>query len=199
MSTLAAVQGDGWCVIGADSQLTEGSRIYSATESSGKLIKTTHFIIGVVGELFPLQRLAHVYFGDPLLYVGGVQMWIHKHLIPLLRELYVEYDIPLVPKDKKDGATYLLAVNGEIYCIGDDFTWTQDRRGLYGIGSGGDFALGCLDSNIIPGVGPDWAKRVMDVAINTASKFDINTSAPAVVHTQYSRTYSAAPYKEETC
>jgi ATP-dependent protease HslVU (ClpYQ) peptidase subunit len=72
---------------------------------------------------------------------------------------------------------------GIIYEIGSDYSWTRDQRNVYGIGSGGDYALGYLSGFKSPTTRTQAENLVVE-AVGAASEYDINTSTTAVVYYQ---------------
>jgi ATP-dependent protease HslVU (ClpYQ) peptidase subunit len=66
------------------------------------------------------------------------------------------------PKD--DGFDLLLAINGEVFQITNDYTLLRTSTGIYGIGSGADYAIGAL-----------MAGATVEEAIKIAIKLDINS------------------------
>ena len=62
MTTIAAVQGDGWSVIGYDSRVSEeDGRSYILPKDNAKVFKNGHYIIGVAGDMRAINILAHVF------------------------------------------------------------------------------------------------------------------------------------------
>jgi ATP-dependent protease HslVU (ClpYQ) peptidase subunit len=80
--------------------------------------------------------------------------------------------------DKDGGFDYLVAFNGNIFRIACDLSFFQSDVGIYGIGSGGQFALGYLYS--VRKSDPDlaYAKRHALRAVEIASILDTNSSKP---------------------
>ena len=82
-------------------------------------------------------------------------------------------------EDKEAGFDYLLAFNGSIFHIASDMSFIQSDSNYYGIGSGGQFALGYMfhlqtDKYLIKDQASDLALK----AIEVASLLDINTCPP---------------------
>jgi ATP-dependent protease HslVU (ClpYQ) peptidase subunit len=80
--------------------------------------------------------------------------------------------------DKDGGFDYLIAFNGNIFRIACDLSFFQSDVGIYGIGSGGQFALGYLASIIKPDMELAYAKRHARKAVEIASVLDANTGKP---------------------
>jgi ATP-dependent protease HslVU (ClpYQ) peptidase subunit len=73
----------------------------------------------------------------------------------------------------------LVVVNGTIYIIDGDYSWTSDKTGIYAIGTGSSYALGALYS-LTNGKEMTSAKArsAINKALSIASKFDPYTGAP---------------------
>jgi ATP-dependent protease HslVU (ClpYQ) peptidase subunit len=80
--------------------------------------------------------------------------------------------------DKDGGFDYLIAFNGNIFRIACDLSFFQANHGTYGIGSGGQLALGYLYSAIKSNVDLAYAKRHARKAVEIASVLDANTGEP---------------------
>jgi 20S proteasome alpha/beta subunit len=80
--------------------------------------------------------------------------------------------------DKDGGFDYLIAFNGNIFRIACDLSFFQANHGAYGIGSGGQLALGYLYSICKPDMDLAYAKRHARKAVEIASVLDANTGKP---------------------
>jgi ATP-dependent protease HslVU (ClpYQ) peptidase subunit len=70
-------------------------------------------------------------------------------------------------QSKDDGFDLLLVINGEVFQITNDFTLLRSNNGIYGIGSGADYAVGAL-----------MAGATVEEALKIAIKLDINSGGP---------------------
>jgi hypothetical protein len=61
LTTIAAIQGEGWAVIGYDSRVTEDNRIFVLPKDSGKVVKNGHYIFGAAGDMRAVNLLAHTF------------------------------------------------------------------------------------------------------------------------------------------
>jgi hypothetical protein len=191
MTTLAAFQGNGWAVIGADSRATdEGGRVFNL--ATPKIIDNNGYLIATSGASRG-GNLAQFGWNPPKLpstqNVTTLDKFVTRKLIPSLRKHFVEqgYD----GKDDGDAAwqdsAFLIAINGVIYPIFQDYSWDRDVRNVYYGGSGGDTALGamialgiekCVDDS-------DKAQIIIRKAIEVSTKWDAFSSAPIFVTTQF--------------
>jgi ATP-dependent protease HslVU (ClpYQ) peptidase subunit len=67
-----------------------------------------------------------------------------------------------------------MAVSGEIFDIADDLSVCRSADGIYGVGSGSDYAVGAIYAGAKP-----------EKAIEIAAKLDVNTSGPIQIVEQY--------------
>ena len=89
------------------------------------------------------------------------------------------YDYAEALKEKDSGFDYLLAFNGNLFHIACDLSFFQSQYGVYGLGTGGQFAMGYLYSVVKPtGIPFTRAEAIARRAIEIASVLDINTSPP---------------------
>jgi ATP-dependent protease HslVU (ClpYQ) peptidase subunit len=185
MTTLAAVQGKGWCVIGADAQFVDDSRSYVTPKASGKIFKTKGYIVAVCGELRPLQIIQHhMVFSEPTkTEPAELDKFMAIDFIPSLREALKSEEYTW---DKETSWTLMVAVKGMVYLIDQDLTWTRDERGLYGEGTGGDVALGVMAGAKFP-ISVAAAKLLVQKAISKASDYDVNTKPPISLYVQDSK------------
>jgi choline dehydrogenase len=63
---------------------------------------------------------------------------------------------------------FLIIYNGKIYEVGSDYSWVQDSRGVYGLGSAGSIALGalaCLSGDLVTRAeARKWANKALEIA-----------------------------------
>ena len=117
---------------------------------------------------------------DPIQFMG-------KQVIPSIIKTFNEngYDWNDSSKDKESGFDYLLAFDGNIFHIASDMSFIQSDYNYYGIGSGGQFALGYLyhiDSKELKT--QDEVAELAEKAVSIACLLDINTSAPIQIAVQ---------------
>ena len=87
--------------------------------------------------------------------------------VPAMRECLEENDYKSDPSDKDSGFSMLIAFDGELFDIGDDFSVLLNGDGIYGVGNGAKYAIGALD-----------AGASVEKALEIAAKNDIYTSGP---------------------
>lgn len=187
MTTIAAVQGEGWAVIGYDSRVTEEEgRSYTLPKDSGKVFKNGNYIIGVAGDVRAINLLTHVFKAPPCTAAtlgAKLDKFMTAVFIPELKKCFEEASYS---KDGDQDSQLIILINGSIYEIGQDYSWCHDSVGAYAIGSGADFALGALNG-LSEGKKRSLtsARAILRIALAVGSKFDNKTSEPFYFLTQY--------------
>lgn len=185
MTTLAAIQGNGWCVIGCDSRASEESGRYT-TMATHKVIENGPYLIAGAGASRGSNILQ---FGwtppKPPNSTENLDSFMTKKFVPEMRRAFIEagYDM----KEDGDAAAhdsmFLVAVRGVIYPIFEDYSWDRDVRNVYYGGSGGDVVLGALEI-LGPAKTLKQAEENIKKAIAAAIKWDIYSAAPIVIKSQ---------------
>jgi ATP-dependent protease HslVU (ClpYQ) peptidase subunit len=101
-----------------------------------------------------------------------------KKIIPSILTAFNDNNYDYNKVDKDGGFDYLIAFNGNIFRIACDLSFFQANHGAYGIGSGGQLALGYLYSICKPDMELAYAKRHARKAVEIASVLDANTGKP---------------------
>lgn len=192
MTTLAAFQGKGWAVIAADSRATdETGRVFDL--SNHKIVENNGYLIAVSGASRG-GNIAQQGWNPPKAPltndINKLDIFMTKKFIPSLRKAFIAAGFD----GKEDGdaawqdAGFLVAVNGIIYPIFNDYSWDRDSRGIYYSGSGGDVALGAMAALGIEDAADEHeASQIMHKAIELTTKYDAYTSAPIHIRIQYAR------------
>jgi 20S proteasome alpha/beta subunit len=176
MTTIASIQGIDYAVFVADSQITEDNLVTLAT-STPKIVEVGKFIIGISGDTRPGDILS--YNWKPPLYRGEEPtQFMGRKVIPSIMSTFTDNNYEWNKVDKDGGFDYLIAFNGNIFRIACDLSFFQADHGTYGIGSGGQLALGYLYSVRKPNMELDYAKRHAKKAVEIASMLDANTGKP---------------------
>jgi len=175
MTTLAAIQGDGWAVIGCDSRASdEGGRYMELANS--KIINNNGILIAVSGASRG-GNIAQLGWKAPKPRVGEeLDRFITRRFIPSMRKAFIEAGFD----GKEDGdaawqdSNLLVVVRGVIYPIFNDYSWDREARRVYYAGSGGDIALGALEAyNYTKVSTPAVAEKILKKAIEISCKHDI--------------------------
>ena len=161
MTTIVAVQGGSIATIGAESYTTYGDRPFVHKDIK-KIIKSGRWLIAAAGDarvcdIINSWRPPHPR-GNKNLYE-----FVATTVIKSLRKAIGDY----TTQSKDDGFDLLLVINGEVFQITNDFTLLRSNSGIYGIGSGADYAVGAL-----------MAGATVEEALKIAIKLDINSGGP---------------------
>lgn len=176
MTTIAALECIDYAVLVADSQITEDNLVTLAT-STPKIVEVGKYLIAISGDTRPGDILSYnwkppIYRGeDPVQFMG-------KKVIPSLMKAFNDNNYDYNKVDKDGGFDYLFAFNGNIFRVACDLSFFQTDHGTYGIGSGGQLALGYLYSIRKPIMDLDYMKRHARRAVEIASVLDSNTGKP---------------------
>lgn len=170
MTTIAAMQGDGWAVVGYDSRVTEDNRIFTLPKDAGKVVKNGSYILGAAGDMRAVNLLAHT-FKPPVPAPTDVgtklDKFISSKFIPALKMCFDEAQYG--EKGEQDSSV-LVVIHGRVYEIGSGYDWCLDEAGIYAFGSGGSYALGAMHAAAV------GKKRTMSHArANVRSAVEIAT------------------------
>jgi ATP-dependent protease HslVU (ClpYQ) peptidase subunit len=185
MTTIAAIQGDGFAVLGSDSRITsDGGRIYLLPKEIGKIVRNDKYLLAASGDLRAINLLANVKLPS----TGGVSgkkldRFISTEVVPLIQE---EFERAGYGKEGSHESEIMLCVEGVVYEIAQNYDLSRDSTGIYGIGSGSSYAVGALHAMVDRGVTVDEAKEYIREAIKIAVKLDAGTGEPINIVVQYS-------------
>jgi ATP-dependent protease HslVU (ClpYQ) peptidase subunit len=177
MTTVIGVQQDDKAILIADNQITDGSR---------PLKHPNHRKITENGKIL-IARSGDVGICDIIQYVWIVPQpttpdkkdyfkFMVSKFVPSLRSCLKEHDYFSLKGENKDdySFTLLVAVGGFIFEVGDDFSVSMSEDGIYGVGSGSDYAIGAIK-----------AGASLERAMEIAEELDVNTSGPFLIKEQY--------------
>ena len=167
MTTIVAVCKNGIVTMGADSQVTDGDRINNDLRME-KITKNNGYLIAGAGDATPCDILQHI-FVPPVPTVSerkNLYKFMITKFVPSMRECLDENGWKPVQNDDS-GFNMLIAFDGEVFDIGDDFSVLLNNKGIYGIGNGSKYAIGAL-----------WVGATIEKALEAASDNDIYTSGP---------------------
>jgi ATP-dependent protease HslVU (ClpYQ) peptidase subunit len=175
MTTLVAIQGDGWSVIGCDSRASDEDGRYMELATS-KIVNNNGVLIAVSGA----SRGGNItQFGWKPPKPGAtidLDTFMTRKFIPSMRKAF--QDAGFEGKEDGDAAwqdsNLLVSIRGTIYPIFNDYSWDREARNVYYAGSGGDVALGALEAlNYSKISTPAAAEKAVRRAIEIACKHDI--------------------------
>ena len=143
-----------------------------------KIVSVGKYLLGIVGDSRPGDILA--YNWTPPVYKGADPVhWMGKKVLPSIIKAFKDngYDPYEATKDKDAGFAYLVAFAGNLFHVACDLSFIQSKLGIYGLGTGGQFALGYLaglsTSNLTV-----KAEQHAEKAVQLASVLDVNTHPP---------------------
>lgn len=190
MTTILAVQGDGWAVIGSDTQWsTEGGRVGKSTQP--KVISIGKYLIGIAGYTRGANIVQHTFVPPaPPPKAQGVKLnkFVVSQFVPAYKQVLETNGIGLPQFDNEVAKTpidSLVLVNGTVYQIDDDYGTDMDANRLYAIGSGSDYGLGALQAlTDKKKLTVALARQSILKALSISAKFDSGTGAPFHVFAQ---------------
>jgi ATP-dependent protease HslVU (ClpYQ) peptidase subunit len=176
MTTIAAIQGEGWAVIGADSQSSDESG-FAIDIPNGKIFKNNEVLVAGAGAVRGINLLEHAWV-SPAVKIDDIDKYVTSILIPSIRKCFDAADYEY---KKEEGSVlqdniFIICVRGQIYRIDEDYGWERTINNLYVAGSGERFALGALEA-LKAGNAETIAraKNYIRVALKIASKYDAFT------------------------
>lgn len=195
MTTIVAVQGQSWAVVGFDSRVTEeGGRSYTLGRGSAKVVKNGQYLLGAAGDVRAINILAYAFQPPKALDLTGIRLdrFMTSKFVPALRECFEDHGY--AAKESKEqaqhGSTVLAIVNGQIYEIDEDYAWVRDTTGIYSFGSGGDYAIGAMyakSGDDIAGLSMPDVQRLIRESLHIAAKLDIGSGPPFHILSQSAR------------
>jgi len=183
MTTAIAIQGPTWAVVGADTRVVDEGRIFNLPAGAGKIIRKPDYIIALAGDFRPAQIFAHqTKLPKPPAYttIDALDKFMTQKFIPYVRTTYTE--VGYTPTGE-EGAELIVATQGIIYNIGADCTWARDKRGIYGVGTGSDYAIGALAA-LNPPKNVNEAMANAKQALSIACSYDNNSGEPLTIYQQ---------------
>jgi len=198
MTTIIAVQGEGWCVIGWDSRISNtsddgDSETHVLSDSQRKVVQNGPWLIGAAGDLRAINILSHNFSPPvprPTLHGSALDKFVSTDFVPALRDVMEKSGYAPIHKEYPGKCEFeselIAAVNGRVYGVDGDYSWINEASGLYSVGSGSRYALGALTAT---GWGRSQlsARNAVLKALSVASRFDPGTGAPFHVATQQTK------------
>jgi ATP-dependent protease HslVU (ClpYQ) peptidase subunit len=185
LTTIAAIQGPSWAAIAYDSRVTEENRIFVLPKDAGKVVKNGQYIFGAAGDMRAVNLLAHTFkppVPSPTEVGTKLDKFMASKFVPALKQCFD--DAQYGEKGEQDSSV-LAVIHGRIYEIGNGYDWCLDESGLYALGSGADYALGAMHSEVegkkltLP-----TARGIVRRAVEIACRLDPSTGAPVQVVAQ---------------
>ena len=186
MTTLAAIQGDGWSVIGCDSRASDDGGRYMELATS-KIINNNGVLIAVSGASRG-GNIAQFGWKPPKpSATENLDLFVTKKFIPSMRLAFQAAGF----EGKEDGdsawqdSNLIVSIRGTLYPIFNDYSWDREARNVYYSGSGGDLALGALEAlNFSSAKTPEAAEKILKKAIEIACRHDIYSGGKVLTYIQ---------------
>ena len=178
MTTIVAVCKNGNVTMGADSQVTDGSRPNRHSKME-KITKNNGWLIAGSGDSTPCDILQHIFI-PPVPTIkerDNLYKFMITKFIPAMQDCLEENNWKPDQNDKDSGFSMLFAFDGEVFDIGNDFSVLLNSDGIYGVGNGSQFAIGAL-----------YAGASVEKALEIAANNDIYTSGPFQIIKQQKQT-----------
>jgi ATP-dependent protease HslVU (ClpYQ) peptidase subunit len=177
MTTIVGVCKNGQVTLGADSQVTSEDRRNNSLIME-KITKNNGYLIAGSGDSTPCDILQHI-FVPPVPTIAerkNLYKFMITKFVPSMRECLEENGWKPVQGDDS-GFSLLIAFDGELFDISDDFSVLLNDTGIYGVGNGSKYAIGALS------VG-----ATVEQALQVAADNDIYTSGPFQIVKQTKKT-----------
>ena len=194
MTTILAVQGDGWAVVGFDSRVSidETNRASTLARGVEKITKNGDYLIGAAGDVRAINLLSYAFNPPKPEDLTGVRLdrFMTTRFIPALRKCFEDQGYAVKGSDEGavHNSTVLVVVNGVIYEIDSDYAWARDTYGIYAAGSGGDYALGALHGMFGPKreLHVEKTKVFVRKALEVGARLDAGSGPPFHILSQSS-------------
>lgn len=202
MTSIFAIQGDGFAVIGSDSRTSdEFGRI--SRKVKPKVFTVGRYMLGCAGDLRGSDILHYSFQPPPLppkLFGTKLDKFIVSQFIPAYKMTLEVNGLGRAAYEAEAAwasiETIILA-NGVIYDISVDYGTHEDANGFYTIGSGESYGIAALDVLCAKKkLTPQTAKQAILKALNISAKYDMMTGAP--FHT-FTQSFTDLPKKSKVC
>jgi ATP-dependent protease HslVU (ClpYQ) peptidase subunit len=175
MTTIIGVEYANRCVVLGDSRVVGDSKIYSHPDMV-KVITNGNYLVGVAGDVRALQVVLHTW--KPPAFLAKDRTNIFQFMVnkvaPSLKQLLTDAGLlDSKSPDKDFEINIIVGLNGSLFEIDSDFAVSRSDSGYYGIGTGGDYALGALYAGATP-----------EQAASIAALNDSKTAEPFITETQ---------------
>lgn len=169
MTTIIGLQYDNGCFIAVDSLVTDDSGYIYSHPDTRKISERGPYLIAGAGEVTPCDVAQHIW--EPPVPTKAdkkdLQHFMVAKVMPSLRKCLAENGFNFDEPKTDRRFDFLIAICGEIFDVDDSLSVSRNESGIYGIGSGGAYAIGALHA------GAD-AHQAMEIA----SKVTAFTAGP---------------------
>lgn len=184
MTTLIGIQGKSWALLGADTRVTSEGTIYRMPKSQSKIVAIEDVVIASAGDVRGANILQHG-LKIPKVTAKSDEHFVTSFLIPAIRQAFSDAGYEKTSDGVSSHETeFLVAYNGRIYEIDCDYSWVQDARNIYALGSGGAIAIGALATMVGDSITKTEARKWALKALDVASQYNADTAPPFHIHIQ---------------
>ena len=186
MTTLIAFQHENYCIIAADTQTT-GYGLKADCSPMGKIAQNGKYLVSAAGLVRGMNLIQHAFVAPNPSRSKNLDKFMVNSFIPALRKTFTNsgYDV------KSDGLPasfendFIIAVNGTLYFIDEGYGLERTKDKLYCTGTGATLALGAATALGIEEVDDyEEAIDVLEIAVKTAMKYDINSGGQVQIALQ---------------
>ena len=144
MTTIVAKKYADKVVIGSDSLVT-ATRKYNHPQMA-KITERGQYLIAGAGLSSACDIAQHIFIPPKATETDKKDLYhfMIAKFVPALKQCFKDNDFKLESDDDETRFSFLVAINGEVFDIADDFAICLDSDGIYGIGSGSSLAIGAL-------------------------------------------------------
>lgn len=185
MTTIAAIQGNGFAVLGYDSRISgDGGRLYVLPKNLPKVVKNGSYLLGAAGDLRAINLFTTITLPEPAdkMNITELDKFVANQIVPTIKNWFEENSYG---KEGEQQSELIVCVRGVVYELSQNYDCTRDANGIYGIGSGSAYAVGALHATVDKNFTVDEAKDCMKEALRIAMKLDSGTGLPTYVVVQY--------------
>jgi ATP-dependent protease HslVU (ClpYQ) peptidase subunit len=179
MTTIAGIKGEGFITISAETQITNRDQRNTGANNR-KVYRLGDYIIGTAGDARFTDAIVYQWKPPAIDYKIEARVQMGTRVIPSLEALFKRLEYVSANKDHAMSEipeyVLLLGFGENIFTVESNLAFFQNNLDVYGIGSGGQYALGSLltqPNGIF--TSPTLAKAALNKAIKIASKIDVNT------------------------
>jgi hypothetical protein len=154
--------------------------------TSAKVSVNGKYLLGAAGDVRAINILHHAFTPPtpPANATGSkLDKFFTTKFIPALRECFDQQGYSAPAREAahlaEQGSTIIAVLNATVYVVNEDYSWANDRSGIYALGSGAQYAMGALHARKPKkDYTPAKARSEALLALQIASRFDPHTGPP---------------------
>lgn len=162
----------------SDSMISYLDRPYTA-KSMRKVSVYKEYAWSFAGDAVAGDYADHFWKPPAVPKTADIDDFVMTKVLTSLRKVMNENNYVVDPKDTDAGFDALVMVRGHLYQVDHNYGWMKDDKGLYAVGSGGNYALGALAALSATEQDLDTAVAIGKYAISIASKYNLFVGEPA--------------------